>query len=363
MDQSTNIKPWLVETRTRASAVFTIVLVAAAILGIAAPLFMSRSVIQDLFFILTMLVLAQNWNLLAGYAGLVSVGQQVFVGFGAYAMFSAIVFLQMDPVLAVGIGGVAAALLAIPTAFFVFRLQGAYFAIGTWVVAEVVRLVMAQWRMLGGGTGTSLPRGATHDMWGVQTIKALLDVKTSEAGDIVCYWLALLLAVVTIGFIYGLLRSKQGLGLAAVRDNREAARSVGVDPGRMKTFVYLFAAFLTGLAGALIYVQTGRISPNAAFSVIDWTAYVIFIVVIGGIGTIEGPIIGIIVFFVLQNTLADYGSWYLLLLGLISILVMLFAPRGLWGLFTDRTGIQLFPVRRVLTGGPPGNIRKGVSHG
>ena len=120
----------------------------------------------------------------------------------------------------------------------------------------------------------------------------------------------------------------------------------------MKFVVYCAAAFLTGLCGALIYLQKGRISPDAAFTVIDWTAYVIFIVVIGGIGTIEGPIVGVIVFFLLQNTLADYGTWYLLLLGLIGIVVMLFAPRGLWGLFADRTGIQLFPVRRRIAGGP-----------
>ena len=100
-----------------------------------------------------------------------------------------------------------------------------------------------------------------------------------------------------------------------MRDNQEAARSVGVDALRMKVLVYLAAAFGTGLAGALIYVQKARISPDAAFSVIDWTAYVIFIVVIGGIGTIEGPIVGVVVFFVLQNTLADYGSWYLLIAG------------------------------------------------
>lgn len=354
---------WMVATRTRASLVFACVLAVLVVLGFAAPLFVSRSVIQDLFFILTMLVLAQNWNLLAGYAGLVSVGQQAFVGFGAYAMFAAVVFWQMDPVLAIGVAGIAAALLAIPTAFFTFRLQGAYFAIGTWVIAEVVRLVVAQWRMLGGGTGTSLPRGSTADMMGVATLKSMLDVKTSQAGDIVCYWLALILALVTIGFIYRLLRSKPGLGLAAVRDNREAARSVGVDPVRMKAFVYFFAALLTGLTGGLIYVQNARISPDAAFSVIDWTAYVIFIVVIGGIGTIEGPILGVIVFYILENTLADYGSWYLLILGLIGIGIMLFAPRGLWGLFSERTGLQLFPVRRVLTGGPLGKNGKGVSNG
>jgi branched-chain amino acid transport system permease protein len=341
-----------IETRTRASAAFGVVAVLVVVVAIAAPAFVSRSAIQDLFFILTMLVLAQCWNLLAGYAGLVSVGQQAFVGFGAYALFAAVSLGGLDPLTAIGLAGVAAALLAIPTGFFVFRLQGAYFAIGTWVIAEVVRLTLAQWKALGGGTGTSLPSTAARELPGVEAVATLFGFRAPQAADVVAYWLALMLAVLTIGFIYGLLRSRQGLGLAAVRDNQEAARAVGVDASRMKLVVYLSAAFLTGLCGALIYLQKGRISPDAAFSVIDWTAYVIFIVVIGGIGTIEGPIIGVIVFFLLQNTLADYGTWYLLLLGLIGIVVMLFAPRGLWGLFADRTGIQLFPVRRRIAGGP-----------
>jgi branched-chain amino acid transport system permease protein len=136
-----------------------------------------------------------------------------------------------------------------------------------------------------------------------------------------------------------------------VRDNIEAAKSVGVDAVRMKWTVFLVSAFGTGLAGGLIYMQKARISPDAAFSLQDWTAYVIFIVVIGGIGTIEGPILGVLVFFILQSLLADYGSWYLMALGVIGIIIMLFAPRGLWGLFSDRTGIELFPVRRRLTGG------------
>ncbi|QND58742.1 branched-chain amino acid ABC transporter permease [Mesorhizobium huakuii] len=359
----TSLSRWKVETRTKASATFAIVAVLLILLAFAAPLFASRSVLQDLFFILTMLVLAQNWNLLAGYAGLVSVGQQAFVGFSAYAMFALVILAGLDPLAAILLAGIASALLAIPTAFFLFRLQGAYFAIGSWVIAEVVRLALAQWKMLGGGTGTSLPREATRDMPALKLVGELFGVKSSEAGDILTYWLALLLAIATIGLVYRLLRSKQGLGLAAVRDNQEAARSVGVDARRMKTLVYLAAAFGTGLCGALIYVQKARISPDAAFSVVDWTAYVIFIVVIGGIGTIEGPIVGVIVFYLLQNLLADYGSWYLLILGLIGIVIMLFAPRGLWGLFAERTGIQLFPVRRRLTGGPVPLAKKGEPHG
>jgi branched-chain amino acid transport system permease protein len=119
----------------------------------------------------------------------------------------------------------------------------------------------------------------------------------------------------------------------------------------MKWIVFLTSAFGTGIAGALIYMQKARISPDAAFSVNDWTAYVIFIVVIGGIGTIEGPILGVLVFFVLQSLLADFGSWYLMTLGVLAIVIMLVAPRGLWGLLSERTGIHLFPIRRTLRGG------------
>ena len=339
-----------VMTRTKAGLVTGFAALLLVLLGLAAPAALSRGLIQDLFFVLTMLTLAQLWNLLAGYGGLVSVGQQAFVGIGAYAMFAAVILWGWDPIPAILVGGVAAIVLAVPFAFFAFRLQGAYFAIGTWVLAEVVRLLIAQWQALGGGTGTSLPREATSDILGVEMIATLFDVRDAAARDILAYWLALLLAVVTIGGIYWLLRTRLGLALAAVRDNTEAARSVGVDTGWMKWAVFLVASLGTGLTGALIYVQTARISPDAAFSVTDWTAYVIFIVVIGGIGRIEGPILGVLVFWALQTALSDYGTWYLLTLGLLAIIVMLFAPRGLWGLLSDRTGLQLFPVRRRLVG-------------
>ena len=340
-----------VTTQTPASRIGAIAGVVLIGVLIALPFFAGREMIQDMFFILTMLVLAQFWNLLAGYGGLVSIGQQAFVGMGAYALFGVVILWGMDPVPAILCAGVAALVIAVPTAFFAFRLNGAYFAIGTWVIAEVVRLLVAQWKTLGGGTGTSLPRDATRDMWFVATIEDTLGLRSAAARDVLAYWLALALALATIGGIYWLLRTRRGLALAAVRDNTEAAKSVGVDAGRMKLIVFLTSAFGTGLTGGLIYMQKARISPDAAFSVTDWTAYVIFIVVIGGIGTIEGPIIGVLVFFALQTLLADFGSWYLMTLGVLAIAVMLVAPRGLWGLLSESTGLHLFPIRRRLTGG------------
>ncbi|WP_115114810.1 branched-chain amino acid ABC transporter permease [Hyphomicrobiales bacterium] len=312
---------------------------------VAVPFFAPRAVVQDLFGVLTLLVLAMNWNMLAGFAGLVSVGQQAFVGIGAYAMFAAIIVFDLDPLVGIVIGGLVAMVLSVPMAFFAFRLNGAYFAIGTWVVADITRLAVGQIKALGGGTGTSLPKGTAKEMAGVDQIRALLDISSAAAADALVYWIALALAVVLLVASYLFLRSRMGLGLQAVRDNFTAARSVGVDPLRLKSAVFLLCAFGTGLCGGLMFLQITRITPDAAFSVIDWTAFVIFIVVIGGIGTLPGPIVGVVIFYILQRVFADYGTVYLILLGLIGMGIMLFARRGLWGTFADRFGVELFPLR------------------
>ncbi|NJM83007.1 MAG: branched-chain amino acid ABC transporter permease [Tabrizicola sp.] len=337
-----------VKTATRASRPFVLLLALVVIALALAPLWASRNTLQDLFFILTMLSLAQFWNLLAGYGGLVSIGQQAFVGLGAYAMFGAVILLGIGPIQAILLGGIAALALAIPTAFFAFRLQGAYFAVGTWVVAEVVRLCVSMWQAVGGGSGTSLPRDARDGLIGLDQIMALFSVRGAEARDIILYWLALCVTVATVLGLYAFLRTRSGLALSAVRDNIAAARSVGVRAEGMRWRVFLIAAFGTGIIGALIFLQNGRISPDAAFSVTDWTAFVFFIVIIGGIGTIEGPIIGVLVLFALQSAFAQFGAWYLVMLGLLAIGVTLFAPKGLWGLISARTGLSLFPVRRRL---------------
>ncbi|MCF3639835.1 branched-chain amino acid ABC transporter permease [Rhizobium sp. TRM95111] len=323
----------------------TLIGVAGVLTLAALPFFAPRAVIQDLFGVLTLLVLAMNWNMLAGFAGLVSVGQQAFVGIGAYAMFAAIIVFDLDPLVGIVIGGLVAMVFSMPMAYFAFRLNGAYFAIGTWVVADIARLAASQVTALGGGTGTSLPKGTAKAMIGVDEIRALLRVSSAAAADALAYWIALALAVVMLVASYLFLRSRMGLGLQAVRDNITAARAVGVDPLILKSAVFLLCAFGTGLCGALIFLQITRITPNAAFSVIDWTAFVIFIVVIGGIGTLPGPIVGVIVFYILQRVFADYGTVYLILLGLIGIGTMLFARRGLWGTLADRFGIELFSLR------------------
>ena len=335
---------------TRASTVTLILAAPGLVLLLALPAFAGRVLLQELFYVFTMLALAQLWNLLAGSAGLMSVGQQAFVGMGAYALFAFTLVAGLDPVLAIVLAGVIAGLVAIPAALIVFRLRGAYFAIGTWVVAEVCRLVLAQVKQLGGGTGTSLPPDIASSMVGLEYVRDLFAVRGPAARDILAYWLALALAVGTFALVYRLLRSRHGLALSAIGDSEVAAESTGVDVFRTKFLVYVLTAAGTGMVGALIFLQKARISPDAAFSLIDWTAYVIFIVVIGGIGTMEGPIIGVVIFYLLQYYLAALGSWYLMLLGVLAIVLMLFAPAGVWGVVSRYFNITLFPVRRRLIG-------------
>jgi branched-chain amino acid transport system permease protein len=153
------------------------------------------------------------------------------------------------------------------------------------------------------------------------------------------------------------LRSRYGLALTAIRDNEIGARSNGVDVGRVKLLVYVVTAAGTAMVGALIFLQKLRISPETAFSVNDWTAFVIFITVIGGIGRIEGPIIGTIVFFLLRQTMADLGTLYLMMLGAVAIVVMLKAPKGVWGYLADRYGWQTFPLERRVVGAAPERAR------
>lgn len=300
---------------------------------IAAPWWAGSAMMRLLGEIFLYLALASLWNLMAGYAGLVSVGQQAFVGFGGYMLFAMTIAGGLSPFTAIGVAGVLGGLIAVPVALLIFRLRGAYFAIGTWVIAEVFRLSFAQVSSLGGGSGSSLP---------VAVVRSLAANK--DGREAISYWLALGAVVVVIAAVYLFLRSRNGLALMAIRDNELAAGSLGIDIWRTKFVVYIVTAALTSMVGALIFLQKLRISPDAAFSVNDWTAFVIFIVVIGGIGTIEGPIIGTLVFFALRETLADLGTAYLIILGFVAIIVMLKAPKGVWGLIRARFDLQLFPL-------------------
>ena len=330
-----------VEHATRSSRIGVALIGVALIVLAFAPFWGDRQTLRLLAEIFTFVALASLWNLLAGYAGLVSVGQQTFVGLGGYLLFALVILAGVHPIVAILIAGPIGALVAVPVAALIFRLRGAYFAIGTWVVAEVFRLLASQISVLGGGSGISLPASIVIAM-----------APTRQMREFEIYWLALALTAAVLGAIVALLRSRHGLALTAIRDNELAAQSNGIDITRIKLIVYVLTGFGTTMIGALIFLMKLRISPDTAFSVNDWTAFVIFITVIGGIGRIEGPIVGTIVFFIMRQTLADLGSLYLLIMGAVAIVVMLWAPKGLWGLIAERFGWQALPLQRRLVLAP-----------
>jgi branched-chain amino acid transport system permease protein len=287
------------------------------------------------------LALAQLWNLLAGYAGLVSVGQQAYVGLGAYAFFYMTGALNMNVYVALALAGPFAGLMSIPVSFAVFRLRGAYFAVGSWVVSEVFALSASLIAVLGAGSGLSLTPAI------VRQISPDRDIR-----DTILYLMTLASSVLVFAIVYLLLRSRHGLALTAIRDSEPASESLGVNTFRTKFTIYLVTAACTGLIGGLIFLQKLRLSPEAGFSINDWTVVVIFMVVIGGIGTIEGPFIGMLVYIILRELLADFGTIYLILMGVIAIVVMLKAPFGIWGWVVQRYDLQLFPVGRRLALAP-----------
>ena len=318
---------------SRAALGIGIALIAiAAALPLWAPAEHASSWMREFVEIACYFIFAMMWNLLAGYGGMVSIGQQAFFGFGGYVMLALGNFYGVNAFVAVPLGALAAALIAVPVSFIAFRLAGGYFAIGTWVIAEVFRLSVANISVVGGGSGTSL------------TALRGIEKATRERAT---FWMALACVVAAVTLVYLFLRSKRGLALLAIRDNEVAAESQGINVRGMKLAVYVVAAFGAGLAGALYFVGNLRISPDAAFSV-NWTAFAIFMVVIGGIGRIEGPVVGALIFWALNKFFSDYGTWYLLGLGLLAIIVTIFFKQGLWGWAQQRWGWSLFPTQRRL---------------
>jgi len=318
---------------TRTSQLALTLLAAATIVLASMPWWAETSTMRTASEFLYYLALAQMWNLLAGYGGLGSFGQQAFVGLGGYALVVFALKFGLNPFVAVVLSGLVCGLIAMPVSKLLFRLQGAYFAVGTWVVAEVFRLLIANLSWLGGGSGVS-----------ITSVMQSVDEWWRDAATL---WIAITLGIGSMLAVLLLLRSRLGLGLTAVRDSEAAAESIGISVPRLKFWVYVIAAVGFGLAGALIFLTKLRISPDSAFA-INWTITVVFIVVIGGLGTIEGPLIGSVVYFLLRDTLSDYGSWYLIVFGALAIVMMLLLRQGIWGFVRQRFGLELFPVQRRL---------------
>ncbi|HYN63918.1 MAG TPA: branched-chain amino acid ABC transporter permease [Candidatus Limnocylindrales bacterium] len=325
-------KPYSVERSTRASRITLVLGAILLVVLISMPYWADSGYLRLFTEFACYLVMAQMWNLLGGYGGMVSIGQQAYIGIGGYALIGLANFAGINPFVCVALGAAVAALAAIPVSQSVFRLQGGYFAIGTWAVAEIFRLLVANLSVLGGGSGTSL------------TALKGIERATRES---VTFWIAVAAAFGSVLLVYWLLRSRFGLALTAIRDSEVASESQGIGVKRTKFWVFVISAAGFGAAGALYFLSNLRISPDAAFGV-SWAPLIIFMVIIGGVGTIEGPLIGAILFFVLSKVFEDYGTWYLVALGLIAVIVTIKFPRGLWGFVMQRFDLRLFPLQRRL---------------
>jgi ABC-type branched-subunit amino acid transport system permease subunit len=315
-------------TRSRKSAVWAGVAAAGAVAVLAYLPYLVFSDTTDLLInVFILMSMATMWNLLAGYAGLVSVGQQAFVGLGSYFVLLAAQH-GINPFVALPLAAAGCGVVGVPVWWLVSRLRTGYFAIATWVVASVCYLLIVRFPSLGGGTGAPLP--------GLSGLGP--NLLTADT-----YWLSLAVVVVVLASVYLLLRSRLGLELAAIRDDEVGARSVGARVSGARRLVFVVAAVGCGASGALLIISQLNVQPASAFSV-SWSAQMIFVTIIGGIGTIEGPIVGTIIFFVLQQTLSSHGTWYMIILGLVAISIAIWARRGVWGLIAERTHIRLFPV-------------------
>ena len=316
-----------VQRWTRTSKLFTGATAAVALALAVVPLIFGADVVQKLTNLLILVLLAAMWNALAGYGGLLSVGQQAFIGIGAYGT---VFFAGMGftPYLAMLLATVLAGAVSVPMSLFALRLRAAQFAIGMWVIAEVISILVRLDNNLGAGTGISLFQ---------------MNQFAPNFRQAYTFWMALGFTVLFLGAVFFLLRSPLGASLQAIRDDEDAARSLGVRVASRKRLLFVLAGFGCGAAGVLVVANTLFIEPGSVFSV-QWSAYMIFMVLVGGLGTFEGPILGAILLFAIQTTFTQGGPWYLVGLGATAALFALFLPRGLWGAIEGRFGLRLMPV-------------------
>lgn len=313
-----------VERWTRSGRLTVGVAAAAVVVLALLPTLASGLVIDKLTTLFVYILLAVMWNLLAGYAGLVSVGQQAFFGVGGYLALR-LVDLGVPPYLALFMGAVGAGLVAIPISTFALRLKGGEFAIAMWVIAEVLRIVVMFDPLVQGETGTSL---------------LALNAVEPELRRNLNYWLGLGSLALILTTTLWLLRSRIGAAAQAIRDDEEAAASIGIDVMRIKQIIFVLAAFGCALAGTIWLASAITFLPRTNFGV-QWTVFMLFMVLAGGLKTFEGPIIGAVIFFLLQEIFGDLGVWYLTGLGAVAVGFALYLPDGLWGTWRQRTGIDL----------------------
>ena len=328
MDAHSNAHPNLTIQRwTNLSLGVAIGVAVLFVLLAVGPAFLPGNILDKLTVLFIYVCLAAMWNALAGYGGMISAGQQAFFGLGGYLAIRLSEW-GIWPYPALIIAALLAGVCALPISAIVLRLRAGEFAIGMWIIAECIRLLVNLDPIIQGDTGRSLIALSAFD---------------AVERRMFTYWLALASMGVMLGVIFLLLRSRLGSSIQAIRDNEEAAASVGVRVTTAKRIIFVIAAVGCALAGALWLATFTTFQPRSFFG-IQWSAYMIFMVLVGGIGRFEGPILGAIIFFLIELWLGAAGVWYLIVLGLSALLFSLFLPKGIWGYIEDRFHVLLLPV-------------------
>jgi branched-chain amino acid transport system permease protein len=306
-------------------------LAVAAGLG-ALPVFGSALVVDKLTFLFILIMFAAMWNLLAGYAGLVSVGQQAYVGLGGYFMLR-MVEAGLPPFPAIFAGALATGIIAWLLSWFVLRMKAGEFAIATWVIAEAIRSMVSFDPLIQGETGTSI---------------TALNAYAPELRRTAIYLMALVTMVLMLWGSWWLLRGRTGAQAEAIRDDEEAAESVGITTFAVKQRIYIIASIGCAVAGTLWLASAITFQPRTSFGV-QWSVFMLFMVLVGGIGTFIGPILGAILFFALQEIFGDFGAWYMAGVGIIAISFALYLPNGIVGLWLNRGRAEPLSMRKLLS--------------
>jgi branched-chain amino acid transport system permease protein len=264
---------------------------------------------------LQLYTLATAWNLLAGYAGQTSLGVAAFVGCGAYCMVMVENALALPFIAVLPLSGAVAAAFAALLSRPIFRLRGLYFTIGTLAMTEALRILMVNINTFGGASG--------------------LIVKTAAPQFYVLYWVALLLAVCAELTVQLILSLPWSLSLRAVRDDEDVARQMGVRTFRVKLLSFAISSFFMGAVGGLQAMKLGSIEPYGSFG-LSWTIDSVAAVIIGGLGTRGGPLLGTILYIGLAELLRGLPALHSAIAGVVLLLVIRFAPNGVWSVLTRR---------------------------
>lgn len=291
-------------------------LVAALAVGIllaTIPLLIPGNITLLNLGILTFLYVAQGvaWNILGGFAGYVSFGYAAFFGLGAYT--TALLWLAgWPPVLTYPVGGLVAATFSLLVGGPTLRLVGPYFSIATIGVGEAMRILMLNLdKITGGASGLNLPTVVPSKTW--------------------FYFVALICAAVAYVVAAWIRSARLGLGLTALRLDLEAAESLGVRTTLFKNLAHIVSAALVGICGGVYATYLQYVHPDTVFS-FTLSISLVLIALIGGLGTVWGPVLGAVVFFVVQDYLqTSYPTFHLLVYGLLLLLIILFEPGGMAG--------------------------------